>query len=276
MLLGASYLCPLTPSTSVAWADPGGPNPVVAAPVVQAPIVPSLVSTVAVFRRDDGKGGPGEAVAQFTPADRAQHFEVGAQGLKEGSAVRWEFTALETAVGSRPLLASIDRSAAGLQGATEVILNGKIELPRDWPIGRYRATVLVNGVVLRMLDYVVAPPPTPAPRPPDVTAIKMARDDGRGKPGLDVERFAPGDRRMHFRAELSSAYTGKARWKFTAVATASGNNIQLLELNGDVSSVNTLSAQMNAPRDWPIGQYRAELFLNEILSKTFEFVISGN
>jgi hypothetical protein len=81
---------------------------------------------------------------------------------------------------------------------------------------------------------------------------------------------------MHFRADLSAPFTGQARWKFTAVATAAGNNIQLLELNGEVTAVNTLSAQMNAPRDWPIGQYRGELFLNESPVKTFDFVISGS
>jgi hypothetical protein len=104
----------------------------------------------------------------------------------------------------------------------------------------------------------------------------MSKDDGKGRPGVPSERFNPTDRRMHFRADLSAPFTGQARWKFTAVATAAGNNIQLLELNGEVTAVNTLSAQMNAPRDWPIGQYRGELFLNESPVKTFDFVISGS
>jgi hypothetical protein len=102
----------------------------------------------------------------------------------------------------------------------------------------------------------------------------MFSDDGRGNPGTERLQFVPGDRKIHFRAQLSSKFTGTARWRFTAITTAAGNNVPLLDLKGDVDAVDFLISQMSAPQDWPIGIYRAELLLNETVVRTLEFTIS--
>jgi hypothetical protein len=104
----------------------------------------------------------------------------------------------------------------------------------------------------------------------------MLSDDGRGEPDKQRTQFIPSDRKIHFRANLSSRFTGKARWRFTAVTTAAGNDVPLLDLQGDVSEVDYLVSQMSAPKDWPVGVYRAEVFLNDSPVRSFDFTISNN
>ena len=82
-----------------------------------------LEVTSSVFRRDDGSGAPGEAVAQFYPSDRHQHFEVSVRGIAENSIVHWDFSALDTSVGPRDKIASVERRIPPLGGASEVPLH---------------------------------------------------------------------------------------------------------------------------------------------------------
>ncbi len=252
------------------------PNLAAVSPVPSVSAIAPVV-TVTVFRRDDGRGSPGVAVAQFAPEDRAQHFEVGVKGLEARSdpvLVRWDFEALETSVGTHRRIATSEQRFPVPTDTKEVLLNGKVVLPRDWPTGRYRATISVNEQPLRMLDYIVGVEVATTSALPSITSITMLSDDGRGKPGQQRLQFVPSDRRIHFRADLGSKFTGKARWRFTAVTTAAGNNVSLLDLQGDVTDVDFLVSQMSAPQDWPIGVYRAELLLNETLAKTIDFTIS--
>lgn len=261
---------------SLAELSPPAPE---IAPADSAPIATRPEVTVTAFRRDDGQGNPGIAVAQFAPSDLIQHFEVGVSATsvpqEQPILVRWDFDALETSVSTTRRISSSEQQFTIPPGSAEVLLTGKVSLPREWPIGRYRATVSLGGVPLRMLDYVVAvAAPVSVPAIPSVTKLSMFSDDGRGKPGTERLQFVPGDRKIHFRAQLSAKFTGTARWRFTAVTTAAGNNVPLLDLKGDVDAVDFLISQMSAPQDWPIGIYRAELLLNETVARTLEFTIS--
>ena len=107
-------------------------------------------------------------------------------------------------------------------------------------------------------------------------AVKLMRDDGRGNAGEEVKSFRPSDRKQHFQVELAGMKTGRmeAKWIFTAVETTAGKDIKIGEFKASGLVANVISGSVSLPRDWPSGSYKADLYLNDKLIKTIEYVVS--
>ncbi len=107
-----------------------------------------------------------------------------------------------------------------------------------------------------------------------VTRFTLYRDDGSGEAGEEVASFAPSDRLMHFEAQLSAFVSDQpVRWVFTAVDTTEGQNIQVAEVTTDAFLGNILTADLELPNDWPVGTYRADIYVGDAQVGSFEYTV---
>ena len=100
--------------------------------------------------RDNGSGEPGDTVTSFSPGDHIFHAVVELNRIETGLKVRLAWIAVE-AGGEKNL--EIDRSEfTGLAANT---IHGQIELPNDWPTGRYKLDVYLNDALARSVAFTV-------------------------------------------------------------------------------------------------------------------------
>ena len=107
-----------------------------------------------------------------------------------------------------------------------------------------------------------------------VERIYMAKDDD-GKPGEETTSFAAGDRTIHCVAELNKARKGtKVRfvWKAVDVPGSPSEEIKAIDYTTN-SFENKIRGHLTFPRDWPVGKYRVEVYINDGLDKTIDYTI---
>ena len=122
-------------------------------PYIVSPAVDELKARGHGLFLDNGKGELGKKVEHFTPKDHMQHFAVGINGFVMGKAkVARTFVAVDTSQGKNQTITTLEKDVSNFQGDT---LTSHIELPRDWPTGKYRAEVTLNGRALDKIDYEV-------------------------------------------------------------------------------------------------------------------------
>lgn len=93
--------------------------------------------TVWKLYTDNGQGGEGEQVEQFSARDRDQHFEMQSSGyLKRGAQLQIDYTALETSAGNGIQVQTVDYTVPNDDSVFN-ILTSNLSLPRDWPVGTY-------------------------------------------------------------------------------------------------------------------------------------------
>ncbi|HYN83670.1 MAG TPA: hypothetical protein VER32_00345 [Pyrinomonadaceae bacterium] len=108
--------------------------------------------TDAELARDDGAGRAGQRVTGFRTKDNPLHCVASLNKPREGVRVRFVWTAVD-AGGER------DRVLADAEYVTragESRADGVASLPREWPRGRYRVQVFLNGRVVKSLDFNVS------------------------------------------------------------------------------------------------------------------------
>ncbi len=122
-------------------------------PYVVSPEVKDLKATAHAIFADDGKGGRGARVESFKPANHKQHFGVQVNGFLMGKAeAHWTFIAVDTAAGKNQKITEMKSDVSNTPGDT---LTAHVELPQDWPVGKYRAEVTLNGRPLDAINYEV-------------------------------------------------------------------------------------------------------------------------
>jgi len=235
------------------------------------------VASIALMR-DDGSGEPGDVVQNFTPADRKMHFEVKTSGLlSPGSKVKWVFTAVDTTEGKNLLITTVE---------TDVLvandLTATLTLDRDWPVGTYKADVTINSEPLTIVNFTVVGETVAPAQPPaqegqiGVESVKLMRDDGGGNPGDVVQNFTPADHKMHFEITTTGMLSAgsKVKWVFTGVDTSEGKNLSVATFETDATSTaNVMTANVELPRDWPTGSYKAEVYLDDQLLTTVDYTV---
>ncbi len=106
-----------------------------------------------------------------------------------------------------------------------------------------------------------------------VASIQLARDSN-GSAGEDVDSFAPADNPMHAVVRLSSKTAGtKVRVVLIAVSAATGDkNTKVAEIERETGVLqDELDTTFTLPRDWPVGDYRVDVFVNGKLDKSLTF-----
>lgn len=107
-----------------------------------------------------------------------------------------------------------------------------------------------------------------------VNRIYMAKDNN-GKPGEETISFSAGDRTIHCVIELNKAKKGtKVRFIWKAVDVVGSKNEEIKTIDYTTNSFeNKVRGHLTFPRDWPIGKYRVEVYINDGLDKTIDYTM---
>jgi hypothetical protein len=107
-----------------------------------------------------------------------------------------------------------------------------------------------------------------------VDRIRMAKDDN-GDPGASATTFNASDHTIHCVADLNKAKGGTTmKFVWTAVDVANGQNGEIRAIDYTTRSFeNKIHAHLTAPKDWPKGSYRVEVYVNGALDKVIDFTV---
>lgn len=100
--------------------------------------------------------------------------------------------------------------------------------------------------------------------------IKLLRNE------TEVKFFHPQDHSLFFKADLGTMKLGQTRikWKFIAVEVAGGENGLIKEVEASSLMANHATGSLSLPRDWPYGNYKAELYVDDKLVATQPYIVS--
>lgn len=235
----------------------------------------SPVATVSL-RKDNGNGEAGDVVAFFEPGNRHHFFEANtSSNVPTGTKVKWIFTGESTAAGNGVKVAEFVIEVGKLQLIANQ-LTANVKLPNDWPYGNYKAEIFFDDKLVKTVKYAVAPP--------EGTLVALSQglyhDDGKGGQGEKVAAFKATNHNLHFAVIVAGHLPSNAaaRWTFTAVDTAQGKNVKLGDIDGQLpdfkdSRFNTLFGNVELPKDWPVGTYKADVQVGNKLVTTIEYKV---
>jgi hypothetical protein len=100
----------------------------------------------------------------------------------------------------------------------------------------------------------------------------MAKDNN-GEPGDQTNTFAPGDRTVHCLVTLNEAKEGtRLKFAWTIVDAGDSKNEKLKDIEYTTGpKENIVHGHLTAPRDWPTGKYKCEVYVNDKSEKTIDY-----
>ena len=101
--------------------------------------------------KDDGNGDPGEKTDSFAPSDRTIHCVTNLKTAKSGTQMKFSWWIVDADGTKNKKIKDIDYTT----GALENVVHGHLSLPQDWPAGKYKVQVYVNGDLDRTVFYSV-------------------------------------------------------------------------------------------------------------------------
>ena len=107
--------------------------------------------------KDNGKGGPGEEADTFGPTDHTIHCVVELAEPNPGAKIRYSWWIVEAAGEKNEKLQN--EKIEDLEYTTkpdERIIHGHLAVPDDWPPGKYKVDVYVNGNLEQSVEYNVS------------------------------------------------------------------------------------------------------------------------
>ena len=100
--------------------------------------------------RDDG-GNPGDETDTFAASDRTIHCVVELNKAKKDTDVRFIWKAVDVAGSRNEEIKTIDYSTKSFENK----VRGHLTLPKDWPTGKYRVEIFINGSLDKTVDYTI-------------------------------------------------------------------------------------------------------------------------
>jgi hypothetical protein len=101
--------------------------------------------------KDDGNGDPGDKASVFGENDRTIHCVTKLNNPKPGTNMKFTWWVVEAAGAQNEKIRDIDFSTRAL----EDVVHGHLTPPNDWPPGKYKVEVYVNGNLERTVGYIV-------------------------------------------------------------------------------------------------------------------------
>jgi len=100
----------------------------------------------------------------------------------------------------------------------------------------------------------------------------MAKDNN-GEPGDSTNTFAPGDHTVHCLVTLNEAKEGtRIKFAWTIVDAGDSKNEKIKDIEYTTGAKeNIVHGHLTAPRDWPTGKYKCEVFVNDKSEKTIDY-----
>lgn len=100
--------------------------------------------------KDNGSGDPGDTTDEFGPADRTIHCVVKLRESKPGTKMRYSWWIVDADGSKNEKIKDLDYTTRA-----EEVIHGHLTLPQDWPVGKYKVEVYVNGNLEKTVGYVV-------------------------------------------------------------------------------------------------------------------------
>ena len=97
----------------------------------------------------DNNGEPGDSTNTFAPGDHTVHCLVTLNEAKEGTRLKFAWTIVDAGDSKNEKIKDIEYTT----GPKENIVHGHLTAPRDWPTGKYKCEVFVNGNSEKTIDY---------------------------------------------------------------------------------------------------------------------------
>ena len=101
--------------------------------------------------KDDGTGKPGDETEGFAPSDRTIHCVATLKDAKAGTQMKFAWWIVDAEGTTNKRIKEIDYTT----GALENVVHGHLTLPQDWPTGKYKVQVFVNGDLDKTVAYTI-------------------------------------------------------------------------------------------------------------------------
>lgn len=101
--------------------------------------------------KDDGKGDPGDETNAFSPADRTIHCVAKLADSKAGTKMKFSWFIVDAGGSKNEKIKDIDYTTRALEN----VVHGHLTLPQNWPTGKYKVEVFVNGNLERTAQFAV-------------------------------------------------------------------------------------------------------------------------
>lgn len=107
--------------------------------------------------KDNGKGGPGDETGTFGPTDKTIHCVVELAEPSAGAKIRYSWWVVE-AEGEQNEKVQNEKIEDFEYTAKpeERIVHAHLTMPDDWPPGKYKVDVYVNGNLEQSVEYNVS------------------------------------------------------------------------------------------------------------------------
>jgi hypothetical protein len=99
----------------------------------------------------DNNGEPGDETETFSPGDRTIHCVAKLNSSKSGTKINFAWWVVEAEGSKNDKIKDIDYTT----NALENVVHAHLTLPRDWPQGKYKCEVSVNGNLDKSVEYTV-------------------------------------------------------------------------------------------------------------------------
>lgn len=101
--------------------------------------------------KDDGNGDPGEETNSFSPGDRTIHCVVKLNEAKARTKLKFSWWIVDADGTKDQKVKDIEYTTRALEN----IVHAHLTLPQDWPKGKYKVEIYVDGNLEKTLGYVV-------------------------------------------------------------------------------------------------------------------------
>lgn len=101
--------------------------------------------------KDDGSGQPGDHTSTFEPGDHTIHCVATLKEASSGTAMKFSWWIVDADNTQNKKIKDIDYSTKALEN----VIHGHLSLPQDWPKGKYKVQVYVNGDLDKTVNYTV-------------------------------------------------------------------------------------------------------------------------
>jgi len=104
-----------------------------------------------IYMAKDNDGQPGDETTSYAPVDRTVHCVIELNKAKKGTEVRFIWKAVDVAGSRNEEVKTIDYSTKSFENK----VHAHLTLPNDWPTGKYRVEVYINGSLDKTVDYTI-------------------------------------------------------------------------------------------------------------------------
>jgi hypothetical protein len=99
----------------------------------------------------DNNGSPGDETDSFAPSDRTIHCVATLKQAKSGTQMKFSWWIVDAGGAQNQNIKDIDYTTRG----PENIVHGHLTVPQDWPTGKYKVQIYVNGDLDKTVAYTV-------------------------------------------------------------------------------------------------------------------------